>query len=164
MKKLVVWILVLLIALLLGWGIKFFYFPTPVETPNTTTNTSLPLPPPAPAKDIPDEQEQQPAPPTYQDESTEKKQFNSQRISTGKILPPENKPVDLSSQAISIKKEEKPSLEIMPGIKVKDGGVDIMPGVKVKGDGVDISLDKENTSTLELRPNSQNQVLLRKKF
>jgi len=147
MKELVVWILVLWIALLLGWGIKSFYFPTPVETPSTETIT----PPPAPAKDITNEQEQKPAPPTYREERTEEKQFNSQRISTEKTLPPKNKPVDLSSQTMSIKKEEKMSLEIMPGVKVKGGGVDI-------------SLDKENTSTLELRPNSQNQVLLRRKF
>ncbi|WP_094605570.1 hypothetical protein SPSIL_012800 [Sporomusa silvacetica DSM 10669] len=148
MKKLVIWILVLWIAILLGYGIKSFYFPTPVETPSTETITPPHAPP---AKDITTEQEQKPTPPTYQEESTEERQFNSQRISTEKILPPENKPVDLSSQTMSIKKEEKNSLEIMPGVKVKGGGVDI-------------SLDKENTSTLELRPNSQNQVLLRQKF
>lgn len=149
MKKFVVWKLVLLItlALLLGWAVKSFYFPISVETPRTEALS----PPPAPAKDIIDRQEQQPAPPIYQEEDPKENQFDSQHISTEKTLIPADRSVNLSNRTMSIKKEEKNRLEIMPGVKVKGGGVDI-------------SLDKENTSTLELRPNNQNQVMFRQKF
>lgn len=147
MTKLVGWILVVMIALLLGWTVKYFYFPVPVETPKTEEIAV----PPAPAPNVDRGQEQKPAAPVYREEGTAEKQLAPQRITTGKILNSEAEPVDLSSQTMSIRREEKKRLEIMPGVKVKSGGVDI-------------SLDKENTRTLEVRPNSQGQVMLKQKF
>lgn len=147
MKKRVVWILIILIVLLLGWAVKHFYFPVPVETPKTEEIAV----PPAPAPNIDRGQEQKPAAPVYQEEGAAENQLAPQRITTGRILNSEAEPVDLSSQTMSIRKEEKKRLEIMPGVKVRSGGVDI-------------SLDKENTRTIEVRPNSQGQVMLKQKF
>lgn len=145
--KLVGWIIIITIALLLGWAVKYFCFPVPVETPKTEEVTA----PLVPNVNINSGQEQKPATPVYQDEGDDDEQLPPQRITTRKILISETKPVDLSSQTMSIKKEEKKRLEIIPGVKVRGGGVDI-------------SLDKENTRTIEVRPDSQAQVMFKQKF
>lgn len=145
--KLVGWIIIVTIALLLGWAVKHFYFPVPVETQKTEEIAA----PPVPVPNVKSGQELQPAAPVYREEAADGEQLSPQRITTGKILTSETKPVDLSSQTMSIRKEEKKRLEIMPGVKVRGGGVDI-------------SLDKDNTRTMEVRPDNQAQVTLKQKF
>ncbi|SDE42164.1 hypothetical protein [Sporomusa acidovorans] len=148
MKKLVIWILTLAIALLAGWAIKSLYFSHSVETSVPATITP---PPPAPVEDNTGIQEPKPEEPALENENTEERQLSPMRISPEKTQTPADPPVDLSSQTMSIKKEQKKRLEIAPGVKVKSGGIDI-------------SLDEENTKTLELRPNDQNQILYKQKF
>jgi hypothetical protein len=148
MKKLVIWILTLVIALLAGWATKSLYFSHSVETPVPAASTP---PPPAPDEPNTGIQEPKSGPPASQNEETEERQLSPLHISPERIQPPEDNPVDLASQTMSIKKEQKKRLEIIPGVKVKSGGVDI-------------SLDKENTKTLELRPNDQNQIMYKQKF
>lgn len=152
MSKPVIWVIVFGIMLLLGWVIKSYYYSeVPAqESPGAQPVIILPSP------DLNTIQEPKPAAPASKGEVLQGESLGSQRTLTNKPVITNDKPSNLSEHTMSIKREEKPGYEIMPGVNVKRGSVHI-------------KLDQENTRSVEIErspsnSNSQYQLMLKQKF
>ena len=146
----------LLAIALLGWGAYYVMVPAP----QTETNRNLTLSTPVIAdKTVKSEEtalplitasKQKTAGSTSPAPSGEIHLAQPHSLN-GKIPVPESEPDDLSTQNMSIKKEETKSKEILPGVTIRGGGVNV-------------NLDKDDSRTLEVRPRSQTQLTLKQKF
>ena len=146
----------LLAIALLGWGAYYVMAPAP----QTETNRNLTLSTPVIAdKTVKSEETALPLITASKQKtagSTSPAPSGEMHLSqphslNGKISVPESDPVDLSTQNMSIKKEETKSKEILPGVTIKGGGVNV-------------NLDKDDSRTLEVRPRSQTELTLKQKF
>lgn len=154
-KNPIVAAILLIILLSLGYAVKHCFFPEvpPIESPITEPIT---VQPPS-SEEVPrSAQEAKPIGPPYNKKVFEGMSIGQQRGLTDEIVTSDDKSTDLSNHSMSIKREEKKSFEIMPGVKVKSGAVHVQ-------------LDEENNKSLEIErhprtSNSDYQVMIKKKF
>lgn len=149
MKKKIVIVSFIFLSILVGFIIKNNYSsqtlpqepivsePTtetafPTSTNNISNNIQTKIAEPA---SVPTESGSQSQPP----ENTLTESLN---ITPGKLSPPDNPPKNLADYNYSIKKEEKKSVQIMPGITASSGALHIQ-------------LDHDHTNEINIKPNHQ---------
>ena len=141
---------------LLGWGAYYVMAPSPQTAAEADLTSSTPV---LADKTVKNEETELPLIAASKQKtagSTSPAPSGEMHLSqphslNGKIPVPESDPVDLSTQNMSIKKEETKSKEILPGVTIRGGGVNV-------------NLDKDDSRTLEVRPRSQTQLTLKQKF
>ncbi|HWR44974.1 hypothetical protein [Sporomusa sp.] len=153
-QKVIIFVIILSILLALGWAVNYYHFRATPPVESTTPEPVTILPPPA--NETPSVQEGKPATPDSKSRVSEEGAIGSQHMPPGKKVTTDDKPVNLADHTVSIKREEKKGIEIMPGVQVKSGVVH-----------VELDEDKDRWIEIERNPsnsNSEYQMLLKRKF
>lgn len=149
-KKPIIGSILLCIIVLLTWaGYRYFNKP-PAELPNPSPVTIQPPPAAAAAESAPE------APAPSEKTAAGQRSIGSQRHTPDKPMLKDGNGADLSSHTMSIKREEKKGLQVMPGVNVKSGVVHIQ-----------VDEEKDRMIEIEKNPDNSNsdyQVIMKKKF